>query len=45
MNRTYCSLIVLALAIVLTGCVATRSTSFLHPEYDFTQVERVAFVP
>lgn len=45
MNRTYCSLIVLALAIVLTGCVATRSTSFLHPEYDFTQVERVAVVP
>ena len=42
-----CALYFVALALLsLTlSCAATRSTSFIHPEYDFGQVERVAVVP
>ena len=38
-------LTLVVLSFGLTSCAVTRSTSFLHPEYDFTQVERVAVVP
>lgn len=37
-------LVVLATALSL-GCASHRPTTFLHPEYDFSQLERIAVVP
>ena len=36
---------VFALSLLLGGCTATRSTSFIHPEFDFGVVERAAIIP
>lgn len=36
---------VLASLLVLVGCAGTRSAVFLHPEFNFGYVERVAVVP
>ncbi len=38
-------LLVALLSGAFIGCAANRATSFLHPEYDFSQVERIAVVP
>jgi polysaccharide biosynthesis protein PelC len=35
----------IALAALIAGCAGHRPTTFLHPEYDFSQIERVAVVP
>jgi TolB-like protein len=45
MKATPHLLCVIALSAALAGCAATHTTSFLHPEFDFSQVERVAVVP
>jgi hypothetical protein len=37
--------VALALLVLCLSCATTRSTSFIHTEYDFGQVERVAVVP
>jgi TolB-like protein len=37
--------IILCAALLSWGCAASRSTRFVHPEYDFTQIERVAVIP
>ena len=31
--------------LLALGCAAHRPTTFLHPEYDFSQIERIAVVP
>ncbi len=31
--------------VLLSGCASNRPTVFLHPEYDFSGVERIAVVP
>ncbi len=33
---------IIILSTVLSGCAAKRATVFLHPEYDFSFVERIA---
>ncbi len=38
-------LLVVVLSAALIGCAAGHVTSFLHPEFDFSRVERVAVVP
>ncbi len=35
---------ILTVAYLLSGCAAQRATTFIHPEYDFGSVERVAVV-
>lgn len=32
-------------AMLAGGCAASRTSKFVHPEFDFSQVERVAVVP
>lgn len=36
------NIILLAAIALLSGCAAQRATVFIHPEYDFSMVERVA---
>jgi len=38
------TIILLLAAATLTGCAARRVTTFVHPEYDFGLVERIAVV-
>ena len=33
------------LGLSLLSCAATHTTTFLHPEFDFGQIERVAVIP
>ena len=45
MNTVARILVLIIAGLSLLGCAATRTTSFLHPEFDFSSVERVAVVP
>lgn len=38
-------LLLVAALLMLSGCAGVRRTTFIHPEYDFAQVERIAVVP
>ena len=38
-------LILAVLAAVLTGCAGMKPTIFLHPEYNFGYIEKVAVIP
>jgi hypothetical protein len=50
-KRTHFSILFVAVALVLllalfsAGCGGTGTTSFIHPEFDFSFVENVAVVP
>lgn len=43
--RTFAIILVATAAIQLAGCGGTAPTTFIHPEYNFGYVERVAVVP
>ena len=43
--RRVVTMVGLLSAVLLSGCGGTGSTKFLHPEFDFGYVERVAVIP
>ena len=45
MKNIYRSSLLLFLFSLLLGCASTRPIAFLHPEFDFSGIERVAVIP
>ncbi len=43
--KTLALLFQLNCALLIAGCAANRPTTFVHPEYDFSTVERIAIIP
>jgi curli biogenesis system outer membrane secretion channel CsgG len=45
MDRIHSKSLYLLSALLMTGCATMRPTTFVHPAYDFSFVERIAVVP
>lgn len=45
MDRIHSRSLVLICAAIVAGCASMRPTTFVHPAYDFSFIERIAVVP